>query len=229
MRFAICDDQVESRQRNLQRLQKFDNVEASLFESGTALLEAIRKGEQFDIILLDIELNDMLGTELAHELRDTLPNADVVFISSHPQYVTDAFSVRAAQFLTKPVSERIFFHEMRSIIRRHKERSRSWCIETPKGVYRIFPAEIIYIQSHYRRLLIQTEQTRLEIIGNIRDMLSILEEFDFFQCHQSYLVNLKYIYAIQDDEIFCTGEYKIPIGTRRKEAFLKAYTDFLAR
>ncbi|NLM05576.1 MAG: hypothetical protein GX219_01450 [Tissierellia bacterium] len=83
MRICICDDNKETCSEIERLLNEFfsDKIKQktinSDFEkeiikcySGTSLSNPLLQGEYFDLIFLDIQLEDMLGFEIANALRD---------------------------------------------------------------------------------------------------------------------------------------------------------------
>jgi two-component system response regulator AlgR len=56
-----------------------------------------------DIVLLDIQMPGMLGTELAAELQRMARPPAVVFVTAHAEHAVAAFDLDAADYLTKPV------------------------------------------------------------------------------------------------------------------------------
>lgn len=58
-----------------------------------------------DIALLDIELPDMNGIELAAAMKKRQPDLAIVFLTAFSQYAMDAFTVHASGYLLKPVNE----------------------------------------------------------------------------------------------------------------------------
>jgi DNA-binding response OmpR family regulator len=59
-----------------------------------------------DVVLLDIEMPDLSGLALVHELPE--PKPKVVFVTAHEQYAVSAFGVRALDYILKPFDEERF-------------------------------------------------------------------------------------------------------------------------
>ena len=57
-----------------------------------------------DVALLDIDMPEMNGIQLAAEIKNRWPDTAVIFVTSYAQYAVDAFAVRAVGYLMKPVS-----------------------------------------------------------------------------------------------------------------------------
>lgn len=54
---------------------------------------------------LDIELPDINGLELAKKIKSVYGNANIIFVTGHPEYALDAHKVFASGFLVKPYTE----------------------------------------------------------------------------------------------------------------------------
>lgn len=57
-----------------------------------------------DLALLDIDMPDMSGIELAIKIKNLSPDTAVIFTTGYAKYAVDAFSVHASGYLLKPVS-----------------------------------------------------------------------------------------------------------------------------
>ncbi len=71
-------------------------------EDGRALLESALRLRP-DLILLDISMPLLNGIDAARQLKKTLPDAKLVFVTMHadPAYVTEAFKAGASAYLLK--------------------------------------------------------------------------------------------------------------------------------
>ena len=58
-----------------------------------------------DIALLDIDMPEMNGIELAARIKDKCPGTAVIFLTGYAQYAVQAFSVRASGYLLKPITK----------------------------------------------------------------------------------------------------------------------------
>ena len=111
---AICDDEKYARKliRNLIEKQGI-RCKVTEFSSGKELLEVLRQ-KAVDILFLDVSMEGMDGMAVAKQLRSqagergeavwgSLPL--LIFVTGYPEYMMDAFSVNAFQFLVKPIKE----------------------------------------------------------------------------------------------------------------------------
>ena len=79
-------------------------TDAKGFTRAKQALEWLEKNSA-DIALLDIDMPEMNGLELAARIKETSPNTAIIFLTGYEQYALDAFSVHAAGYLLKPVSK----------------------------------------------------------------------------------------------------------------------------
>lgn len=56
---------------------------------------------QFDLLLLDIEMPQINGMELAARVKKLLPKALIIFITSHMEYVLDAYELSVFRYIPK--------------------------------------------------------------------------------------------------------------------------------
>lgn len=228
MNLAVCEDDSSDMER-LRRI--FDGrlgYRPAYFTTGGQFLQKVKEGVQFDIILMDIKLPDKLGTEVAALLKEYLPGSDVVFISSYPEYVTDAFSLHATQFFMKPVREDMLLQEINSVAARRKSENDSWCVSNRRTIYRLSTQDVIFVESYYRHLRIQLFDHNIEVTGKLSDACQKLNPNIFRLCHQGFLVNMNHVIRIEQKEIICTNNYHVPISYRRRREFIQAYTEFMA-
>jgi len=57
-----------------------------------------------DVALLDVDMPEMSGIELASRLKTYHPNINVIMVTAYSQYSIDAFAIDASGYLTKPIS-----------------------------------------------------------------------------------------------------------------------------
>ena len=101
MKIYICDDEpkilsdISSKVKDT--LSGFDISE---FTSGKSLLEAIAENS-CDILLLDIDMPEISGLDIAKELAMMTEKPLLVFVTSHDELVYDSFKFHPFGFVRK--------------------------------------------------------------------------------------------------------------------------------
>jgi two-component system LytT family response regulator len=101
LRVLIADDEQVARSRLKRLLEALPDVEvAGECEDGAQVLERVRGGG-VDVVLLDIQMPKLKGTEaLALWPKD---GPQVVFCTAHAQHAVEAFDSGAVDYVLKPV------------------------------------------------------------------------------------------------------------------------------
>ncbi len=101
---AICVDDEElilARTVSLmKKTNRFDKVE-SFMEPSEAI--AYLDTTPVDLAILDIDMPEMGGLELAGKLKEKRPNIKVIFLTGYSEYAIDAYAMHATGYLLKPI------------------------------------------------------------------------------------------------------------------------------
>ena len=112
--------------RSIQTVLKAENMVVDTTESGEDALE-IGKLYDYDIILLDLSLPDMNGTEVLRRLRQARVTTPVLILSSEsqPESKVQCLGSGADDYLTKPFDRRELVARIQAIVRRSKGHAQS--------------------------------------------------------------------------------------------------------
>ena len=103
---AICvDDEAQVLKYTVsscQKLQMLDDVRG--FTQPREALHWVA-ANPVDLALLDIDMPDMTGLELAGEIRKLRPHISIIFITAFSQYALSAFDVHPTSYLLKPFDQ----------------------------------------------------------------------------------------------------------------------------
>ncbi len=115
----ICDDNRVVHQSLKPYLEKEGIGTVSVFD-GEAALEAARSG-QFDLIILDIMLPKMFGTDVCREIRK-FSGVPILFLSAKGEEIDRIIGLElgADDYVSKPFSPREVAVRVKSILRRTK-------------------------------------------------------------------------------------------------------------
>lgn len=221
MNIAICDDesqQIELLKKYCINWAKNNNIKIKINTYDSAENYKLSKNDA-DILLLDIQMSGQNGVELAKELRQTNDTLMIIFITAIPDYIQEGYEVSALHYLLKPVDKVKLFATLDKAYKSLTTNKKYLIISQASEHYRILFDEILYVESFGHYVNICTINNRFEIRKNISD---IENEFDnrFFRCHRSYIVMLKYIKHISNNEILLDNGQSIPLSRKLyKELF----------
>lgn len=189
--------------------------------------ELVNKKVRYDIVFLDIEMPGRDGMSIAKELRDNNFEGHIIFLTSHTEFMPDAFKVKAFRFLQKPVDVK----EMtETLIEAEKEiYVNKKAILSSSGIeYLVNLSEILYLKAEKNRTKIYTRYEVFETNFTLKYWWKEFEIFDFFQVHKSYIVSLRHIEKIDIDSLTLHGtETEIPVARRKISTIKKAFFDYI--
>ncbi len=224
---AICDDEPAELQylsglvRSWAR-QGGNSVSLSLFPSGEAFWFQYEEEKDFDLLLLDIEMGEMNGVELARRIRRENADVQILFITAWPDFMAEGYEVSALHYLMKPVREEKLFSVLERAAANLKKAERYEIFHTGGETVRISLEEIVSVEafSHEVEVVVREGSYRVE------ETLSGLEKRlgeGFVRCHRSYLAALKYIRKITRTDVVMDTGARIPLSRRRYDAVNQAF------
>ncbi len=219
MRILIADDEGPARGELRELLSDLvQNAEFTEAASGTEALETISR-QEFDVLFVDINLGDIMGTTVASAARKLQPEAAVVFATAYTEYAVKAYEIGAMDYILKPFEpERIAqtLERLRSRIQPNTVQlsSNKLALTVEKKIV-VFPVEeIVYIETHNRGSLLHTTTEDIETTFSIGNLEQRLMGHSFFRIHKSFLVNLEYIASIS---LWQNGSYIMKMKGYEKE------------
>ena len=101
----VADDEKYSREELKYLLGTHPAIQVS-GEAATGR-EALAKiiADELDLLLLDIDMPEMSGIELAATLKKMKNPPLIIFTTAYSEYAVEAFKVQAVDYLLKPVDE----------------------------------------------------------------------------------------------------------------------------
>lgn len=228
LRIAICDDMVDFAEKAAQCIENWPHRPAGLvvlrFSDADALISA-HSHSPFDIILLDVVMPLLGGIEAAREIRQQDRNVKIVFLTSSPEFAVDSYSVKASQYLLKPLDAKALYRCLDELAEEIQQSARRILIKERHAVHRIALQDIEFIEADNKCIHFSlTDGTTLTSTEPLYQYESKLLLSDgFFKCSRSYIVNLYRINSFTAKEIRMQSGYRIPISRSFQKEFESAY------
>ena len=230
MRIALCDDQPHQLENLRSMILAWDGAEVSVssYDNGDALLQA-HGAAPFDIIFLDILMPLLSGMETARELRQSDRTVKLVFLTSSADFAVEAFTVKASNYLLKPVEPEKLYNCLEELDQELRASARKICVKGSHALHQIPVADIEYIESQNKRILFVLSGGETILSGEplyaYEEKLTL--EDGFFKCSRSFIVNIHRIDTFTPKEIRTRSGARIPISRSCHREFEKAYFSVL--
>ncbi|MCM1039865.1 MAG: LytTR family DNA-binding domain-containing protein [Ruminococcus sp.] len=227
---AVCDDEIiecADMAKQIKEILREMKMPCILrqFYGGRELLQA---SESFDIIFLDIMMNEPDGMKTAQIFREKSFEGILVFVSSSREYVFEAYDVEAFHYLLKPVDNRKLENILQNAIRKTKKRSQDFIIVSKERQNKkLFLDDIYYFEIRGRVIDAHGKDGLFTYYGQIGELENKLRDKGFFRCHKGYLINLKHVEMYSRQEAVLDNGESVMIAKRRYETFCQAVLKFM--
>ncbi len=203
-------------------------ISVSVFRNAIDFLE---KGIQCDVVFFDIQLPGMNGLEAAKKFRERNREALIIFVTNLGQFALKGYEVNAFDFVVKPIVYEDFLLKARRIgdALNGRKKGPKLSIKTPEGTRFCSSSDVMFIEAINHDLTFNLESKKqLTTRGRLRDYETELQPYGFCLCNRCYLINLRFLTAIEDDVAVVMGN-RLLIARKRKKALLAAMNEYLSR
>lgn len=225
---AICDDEQEHIRRVASMVSAWGaqngySCDVTTFSSAESFLFEYEERKTYDILLLDVEMEHMTGIELARRIRKDKSRAEIIFITSHFEFIGEGYEVDALHYLMKPISEKKLMEVLDKAAQRLSVEPPSLIISCDGETVKLYEADILYAEAALHYTLIRTGDKEYRIKERFSDFEKRLSD-DFFRTHRSYLVSLKHITGISRTPVRI-GDIVLPLSRGKYDAINRAFIE----
>ena len=229
LHIAICDDEeneIEYLKLAVENWAKKEVILTNIetYASAESFLFQYEECKNYQILLLDVEMSGMTGIDLAKKIRQYQDNVEIIFITSHFEFIGEGYEVDALHYLVKPVKA----SKVEEVLSKAKQKIESGepsiIIHYNGEIVKIYEMKILYLEAFSHYITIYTKDKEYKIKANISTFAQELSE-DFYQTHRSYLVSLKHIMRISRDSVTLDNAVQVPLARGKYDQINRAYIE----
>ena len=233
---AICDDEksdVEFIKNILTECypQKF---EFNCYYSGDDLLEADMKIHH-PLIILDIQIGNQNGTEIARRIRKYNEKAVLVFCSGIYNPTPETFIMAPYRFIQKqnPIEEtRQYLKD--AVDKMMKESQAMLTVNCGGQQYRVHFNDVLYIDKSKNNRVVhlhpeaQADMGREPCITTLSfdELMYRYEKYGMAYPHNSYLINMRYVKRYDKETVTLKDNTVLNIARSKAKAFIKRLNEY---
>lgn len=211
---AICDDSRTDTEYTQQLLEKWaqkrqTEIRLKTFVSAESFLFEYEEDKTWDILLLDIEMGQMDGVEMARRVRRGNGTVQIVFITGYSDYIAEGYDVEALHYLMKPLREERLFSVLDRAVKKLEQEERCLNLELSGEMVRLPFYEIRYLDVHQNYVTVHAgEDYRVK-----RTLSEFERELDgrFVRAGRALILNLKYIKRVTKTEVWLSDGTVLPL------------------
>lgn len=221
MRIAICDDEKQILKDMAEKAAKLlPGSEVMTFTDGNSLLKSL-KAASCDLLLLDIDMPELSGLEIAEQLCDSRTKTLLVFVTSHDELVYDSLRYHPFGFIRKNHFDDEIGRLLRDCEQELKEAEQFFSFKAGTENVRIKLSEILYFESDGNYLRLLTSEKEYRVRDTVTSMENALSGKGFIRLHRGFLVNQEVIRILRAEEAELVTGVRLPIGRNYAEAARK--------
>lgn len=203
-KIAVCDDSQADRQYlcglvNRWAQENGHTAQVGTFVSAENFLFEYEQENDFDILLLDIEMGEMDGVTMAKRLRRENETVQIVFVTGYSDYIAEGYEVAALHYLMKPVNENKLFTVLDRAAEKISKNEKVLTFETGGEMFRIPIYQIRYAEVSGNYVTIYAAR-ELTVKMTLRELEAQLDD-RFCRVGRSAIVNLTQISRVTKTEI----------------------------
>lgn len=216
-KIAICDDNIAYLELIKKKIQKYCrennlNIILDSFDDSDMLAECIEEKKRYDAYILDIEMPNISGVELAEKIRTYSENSYIIFLTAHDIYAVRACGVNVLSYILK---ERIET-ELEAVLKRLFERlerqndEKTYTISNQRKYIKILQKDIIYIYKNQKNVVFVLDGTEEECDRTtLQEVYQRLANPDMYPLDRGLIINLRHVRKIVADRVKMNGGYDL--------------------
>lgn len=183
----------------------------------------------FDLILLDIQMEHLDGMKTAETIRKFDENVIFIFITSTVQFAVQGYLVDALGYLLKPLPYLAFSQLLLKATKKiqqkyHKEYV---TIESDGRLLKLDLNQIYYLESQSHSILIHSERGTFITNGPLKKFEQHLHTKGFSKCHHAYLIHLRHVISTTSNMVSLSNQMNLPISRTKKKTFMDDLTNYI--
>ena len=224
LNLVICDDDQLSVKKLTDVIHQISDASLTIdiFYKAT---EILCLNKQYDICILDIDMPDVDGFELAQHLKTLNENTLIIFYSRLDHLVFESFKVHPFDFIRKSESNEQLLSKLQRAVQKASSNNHFYLYSKKSDVQRISYQDIVYFYKTMNDLNIHT------IHGELRERKAIKDFFIpdyFYKVSSSLVINMNCVQSITDTKlIFDNGDY-FNLSKQKARELKKHYILFLS-
>lgn len=216
-KICICDDDermLEDICKSVKELKPQSEVVS--FMSGIDLLEHLEKSI-CDILLLDIDMPDITGMDIAKRLMATQKNDEgkqplLIFVTSHDELVYESFQYHPFGFIRK----NYFKEEIKKVLNDCEKvllsKTKYFNFRQEGMDIRVLLADIKYFEADSNYLKIYAKDEEYRFRSTMTAVENTLDKQGFIRIHKGFLVNQAAVKSIGSETANLTDDTILPVG-----------------
>lgn len=227
MRLAICDDDKELIQELKPVIYQYAN--SRRFE---LVIDEYYRGEDllqsrtiYDMILLDYQMGELNGLDAARKLRSRNAGCTIIFMTSYPHFVYEAFEVNAFRFYEKPVKPSMLYAAFDDYFKMYGN-DYPILLQHNRETIPVDTKDIVFLEAMNKCCIVHLANNYMIVAKTMAVISKLLPRNHFYKVNRSYIINFNYIKKYNNDDIIFKNGTQVHVSRNYLTAFKVAYREY---
>ena len=192
--------------------------EIHAYETGQSVLDDLRKEIYYDVYLLDVQLPDMNGLEVAKQIRHRWSDPIVIYITNYVKYAVDAYELNTYRYIPKESLEEKLpkaYASMGDILRKQEKRRRTYVVERYAQKETILYRDIYYLKKDRKYVILVHKDGETSVRKTMSEIIEELGENEFLLIDRSYAVNIEHVQSVKNCQVYLQNGEVLPVSKPR--------------
>ncbi len=220
MKIALVDDEQKCLDEMAQICRDFGarrccQMEIVPFLNGDAFLEAFKDGG-YSAVFMDIYMDGIDGVAAALKMRNLDNKCILVFLTSSMDFMPDAFSCHAFEYITKPFSKQRIFKVLAEILEVLPPPQKYIEVISDRKTVQVFLDEVASVatDAHYLDISL-TDGKKLRCRMTMAEFVALTDrDSRFLPINKGIIINADYILEFEDNCCILENGTQFPIRVR---------------
>ena len=233
MKIGICDDNLEDINNLIISIKRYYDLkrpnskyEIVSFSDSIDFLNNYKKHE-FNLLFLDIFLNDTNGFKIAQQItqEEKIP---IILYSSSKDFAIEGYQINIFGYLIKPLRENKLFTFLDRLTSTNNNKTLILKKQGKDEIY--FTNNILFIESKGRQVIVHLNNNEKKVYYDSLDKIeSRLHDSKFLRTHKSYLVNMDKISNLEERWFVVSNGEHVIIKIKDYKNIVQKYHDYIIK
>ena len=232
MEIAICDDEklfIGVLSEKLSEVMNKNHIKYNItaFLNGSELISSLNDpSNRFDVVFLDVDMPGANGEDVAEYIISSKKSIPVIFVTNHDDFVFSSFKYRPFGFLRK---SHVDSELEEAVIRLDNYLSKSgqcYTFTFQGKLISLLYNKIKYIEAYGHEVIIHTTDADIRTTRSLSETEKALSSYGFIRVHKSFIVNTRFIFSVERNNIILTDNSSLPVSRTKNEEIKQAMIKF---
>ncbi len=229
IQIAVCDDEKKMIADLTELIKEtIDGCDVWAYESGKKLLESIQK-KTYDMLLLDIDMPEITGLDIAKYVSNMNPKPLVVFVTSHDELVYESLQFHPFGFVRKSYLAKELPKVLNDGVSEIVNNEKRFYFRTASEDISIMINDILFFESDGNYIKVFAKDNEYRFRDTMQSIENSMESYGFIRIHKGFIVNQSAVMSLNSEECKLINGESLPIGRSFGENARKKLMRYMIR